>query len=81
MQNWTLEGIPLLGSCATFLKYADIFHSFDVSPGQASLKEMYETNTTPAAQYQQFSSYPTAFIVAADVELSVSLPTQVLKHY
>lgn len=35
------------------------------------LKEMYENNIIPEPEFQQFSSFPTAFVVAADIELSV----------
>jgi hypothetical protein len=45
---------------------------YEVSPGEAILKRMYNTGETPKGEYQQFTSYPTAFVVAADVELSVS---------
>ena len=45
---------------------------FDVSPGEERLRAMYENEEVPIGYYQQFSSYPTAFVVAADVELSVS---------
>lgn len=34
---------------------------------------MYENGATPNGEFQQFSSFPTAFIIAADIELSVSL--------
>jgi hypothetical protein len=47
---------------------------FDISPGEQRLKDMYEKDQTVMGEYQQFSSYPTAFVVAADVELSVSFP-------
>jgi hypothetical protein len=46
---------------------------FEISPGEATLKRMYDTGETPKGEFQQFTSYPTAFVVAADVELSVSL--------
>jgi hypothetical protein len=36
------------------------------------LKRLYEQDQTPTGAHQQFSSYPTAFVVAADIELSVS---------
>jgi len=40
---------------------------------------MIEGNVTPTAAYQLFSSYPTAFIVAANVELTFSGDTTHLK--
>ncbi len=46
---------------------------FEISPGEEALKKMYEEEKTPNGRYQQFSSFPTAFIVAADIELSVSI--------
>ncbi|KAK0706084.1 hypothetical protein B0T26DRAFT_755616 [Lasiosphaeria miniovina] len=52
---------------------------FDISPGEARLKQMYENEEVPAGYYQQFSSYPTAFVVAADVELSFSGDTSALE--
>jgi hypothetical protein len=45
---------------------------FDISPGVAELKRLYDQDQTPSGPHQQFSSFPTAFVVAADVELSVS---------
>ncbi|MCJ1328973.1 hypothetical protein MMC10_005650 [Thelotrema lepadinum] len=53
---------------------------FDISPGEAKLKEMYEKEEAPVGYYQQFSSYPTAFVVAADVELGVSLLPYLREH-
>ncbi|KAK7968039.1 uncharacterized protein PG986_002316 [Apiospora aurea] len=45
----------------------------DISPGAAELKRLYEQDQTPSGPHQQFSSYPTAFVVAAaDIQLSVS---------
>ncbi|KAF2745726.1 hypothetical protein M011DRAFT_504598 [Sporormia fimetaria CBS 119925] len=52
---------------------------FDISPGEASLKAMYDKGETPKGEYQQFSSYPTAFVVASDVELSFSGDTTQLE--
>ncbi|KAK7936085.1 hypothetical protein PG985_001580 [Apiospora marii] len=52
---------------------------FDISPGPAELKRLYEADETPKGPYQQFSSYPTAFVVAADVELSFSGDTTQLE--
>ncbi|KAK8113507.1 hypothetical protein PG984_014033 [Apiospora sp. TS-2023a] len=46
---------------------------FDISPGPAELKRFYEQNETPSGPHQQFSSYPTAFVVAPDVELSTKM--------
>lgn len=51
-----------------------LFPRFDISPGVEELKQLYQEDRTPKGPYQQFSSYPTAFVVAADVELSVSNP-------
>jgi len=45
---------------------------FDISPGEADLKRMYESGQVPDGKFQQFTSFPTAFVVAADIELSVS---------
>ena len=45
---------------------------FDISPGEATLKRMYEESQVPDGKFQQFTSFPTAFVVAADIELSVS---------
>ena len=41
---------------------------------------MYEKEEAPVGYYQQFSSYPTAFVVAADVELGVSLLPYLREH-
>ena len=47
-------------------------HSFKLSPGETALLETVQNNEVPDADYQQFSSYPTAFVLAANVELSFS---------
>ncbi|KAK8065032.1 hypothetical protein PG997_011779 [Apiospora hydei] len=52
---------------------------FDISPGAAELKRLYEQDQTPSGPHQQFSSYPTAFVVAADVQLSFSGDTTQLE--
>lgn len=53
---------------------SDSIDSFKISPGEEALKEAFEKEKNIDGEYQQFSSFPTAFVVAADVELSVSRP-------
>ncbi|KAG7042833.1 hypothetical protein JMJ78_0006340 [Colletotrichum scovillei] len=52
---------------------------FDISPGEDALKKHFEEGTNPKGEYQQFSSYPTAFVLAADIELSFSGDTTKLE--
>ncbi|MCJ1240206.1 hypothetical protein MMC14_008206 [Varicellaria rhodocarpa] len=52
---------------------------FDISPGEDKLKAIYETRVAVRAEYQQFSSFPTAFVLAADVELDFSGDTTALE--
>ncbi|KAG7294644.1 hypothetical protein NEMBOFW57_004721 [Staphylotrichum longicolle] len=49
--------------------------AFKISPGEEALKKAFENEQSLDGAYQQFSSYPSAFVVAADIELSVSIPT------
>jgi hypothetical protein len=49
--------------------------SFEISPGEAELKRLYNEGSSPKPHHQQFSSFPSAFIIAADIELSVRKPT------
>ncbi|KAL6798483.1 hypothetical protein J3E68DRAFT_449402 [Trichoderma sp. SZMC 28012] len=53
--------------------------TFEISPGEAVLKAAFEGEKNLEGKYQQFSSYPTAFVVAADVELSFSGDTTKLE--
>ncbi|PTB62270.1 hypothetical protein BBK36DRAFT_1163305 [Trichoderma citrinoviride] len=53
--------------------------NFKVSPGEDALKKAFEQEQTLDGEYQQFSSFPTAFVVAADVELSFSGDTTKLE--
>ena len=46
---------------------------FKISPGEEALKKAFDKEESLVGAYQQFSSYPSAFVVAADIELSVSL--------
>jgi len=50
-------------------------YSFKISPGEEALQKAFEQERNLEGEYQQFSSFPTAFVVAADVELSVSHPS------
>ncbi|KAL2880862.1 hypothetical protein SGCOL_003889 [Colletotrichum sp. CLE4] len=52
---------------------------FDISPGEDELKKHFEEGTNPKGEYQQFSSYPTAFVLAADIELNFSGDTTKLE--
>ncbi|EPE30037.1 hypothetical protein GLAREA_13085 [Glarea lozoyensis ATCC 20868] len=45
---------------------------FNISPGEEALKDLYNKGIVPDGRYQQFSSFPTAMIIAADIELSFS---------
>ncbi|OPB40225.1 hypothetical protein A0O28_0003040 [Trichoderma guizhouense] len=53
--------------------------SFEISPGEDALKEAFKNEKNLEGKYQQFSSFPTAFVVAADVELSFSGDTTKLE--
>ncbi|KKO98960.1 hypothetical protein THAR02_08924 [Trichoderma harzianum] len=53
--------------------------SFEISPGEDALKEAFQNEKNLEGKYQQFSSFPTAFVVAADVELSFSGDTTKLE--
>lgn len=44
---------------------------FDISPGEEELKRFYDEDKNVEGKYQQFSSYPSAFVVASDIELTV----------
>ncbi|KAM0417030.1 hypothetical protein ACHAPT_012996 [Fusarium lateritium] len=46
--------------------------TFNISPGETQLKTLYEQDRTPTGPHQQFSAYPTAMVVASDIELSFS---------
>lgn len=52
---------------------------FEISPGEAALKEAFEGDRTLEGKYQQFASYPTAFVIGADIELSFSGDTTKLE--
>ncbi|QYT05579.1 hypothetical protein H0G86_012470 [Trichoderma simmonsii] len=53
--------------------------AFKISPGEDALRLAFENGKNLDGEYQQFSSYPTAFVVAADVELSFSGDTTKLE--
>ncbi|PTB52852.1 hypothetical protein M431DRAFT_557412 [Trichoderma harzianum CBS 226.95] len=53
--------------------------SFEISPGEDALKAAFQNEKNLEGKYQQFSSFPTAFVVAADVELSFSGDTTKLE--
>ncbi|KAL6819265.1 hypothetical protein V8C43DRAFT_326288 [Trichoderma afarasin] len=53
--------------------------AFEISPGEDALKEAFKNEKNLEGKYQQFSSFPTAFVVAADVELSFSGDTTKLE--
>ena len=53
--------------------------SFLLSPGEEKLLERVRDDKAPEPDWQQFSSYPTAFVVAANVELSFSGNTSTLQ--
>ncbi|OTA07299.1 hypothetical protein A9Z42_0081940 [Trichoderma parareesei] len=53
--------------------------SFKISPGEDALREAFEKERNLDGEYQQFSSFPTSFVVAADVELSFSGDTTKLE--
>ncbi|KFZ15398.1 hypothetical protein V501_02726 [Pseudogymnoascus sp. VKM F-4519 (FW-2642)] len=59
--------------------HADLFSDakldsgpFEISPGEAELKGLYNENKVPKPVHQQFSSFPSAFVITADIELSFS---------
>ncbi|KAM0438111.1 hypothetical protein ACHAQK_006842 [Fusarium lateritium] len=52
---------------------------FKISPGEDVLKDAFNNGKNLKGEYQQFSSYPTAFIIAADIELSFSGDTTKLE--
>ena len=74
MLNWIL-GSKSQGEIECWRLLADDYLTlrFDISPGEDKLKAIYETRVAVRAEYQQFSSFPTAFVLAADVELDVSM--------
>ncbi|KAL7946421.1 hypothetical protein V8C42DRAFT_357282 [Trichoderma barbatum] len=53
--------------------------NFKISPGEDALRKAFDDEQTLDGDYQQFSSFPTAFVVAADVELSFSGDTTKLE--
>ncbi|KAK3365596.1 hypothetical protein B0T24DRAFT_710717 [Lasiosphaeria ovina] len=53
--------------------------AFKISPGEEALKKAFENEESLIGAYQQFSSYPSAFVVAADIELSFSGDTTKLE--
>ncbi|CCF39588.1 hypothetical protein CH063_10376 [Colletotrichum higginsianum] len=53
--------------------------SFLISPGEDALKDAFDNGKTLQGEYQQFSSYPTAFVIAADIELTFSGDTTKLE--
>ncbi|KAF3901320.1 hypothetical protein ABW20_dc0101226 [Dactylellina cionopaga] len=67
--------------------HAELFNDFDLdvgkdfplSPGEGQLLEYAQRNEVPKADYQQFSSYPTAFVIASNVELGFSGDTSSLE--
>jgi hypothetical protein len=50
-------------------------YSFKISPGEEALRNAFEQERNLDGDSQQFASFPTAFVVAADVELNVSHPS------
>ncbi|KAL4403651.1 hypothetical protein CABS03_14911 [Colletotrichum abscissum] len=52
---------------------------FKISPGEDVLRDAFNNGKNLAGEYQQFSSYPTAFVIAADIELSFSGDTTKLE--
>ncbi|KAL0778305.1 hypothetical protein CaCOL14_005958 [Colletotrichum acutatum] len=53
--------------------------AFLISPGEDALRDAFDNGKNLIGEYQQFSSYPTAFVVAADIELSFSGDTSKLE--
>lgn len=53
---------------------------FKISPGEEALKAAFENEKSLEGPHQQFSSFPTAFVVAADIELSVSFLIRCLRR-
>ena len=45
-------------------------HSFAISPGEDELMSFVSQNKNLPEEYQVFSAYPTAFVMAANIELS-----------
>ena len=54
-------------------------YRFKLSPGETALLETVHADKVPEADYQQFSAYPTAFVIAANVELSFNGDTSSLQ--
>ncbi|KAM0293753.1 hypothetical protein ACHAPM_011494 [Fusarium culmorum] len=52
---------------------------FKISLGEDVLKDAFNNGKNLKGEYQQFSSYPTAFVIAADIELSFSGDTTKLE--
>uniref|UniRef100_A0A0D2Y3C3 Uncharacterized protein n=1 Tax=Fusarium oxysporum (strain Fo5176) TaxID=660025 RepID=A0A0D2Y3C3_FUSOF len=52
---------------------------FKISPGESALKDAFNNDKSIDGTYQQFSSYPSAFVVAADIQLSFSGDTSKLE--
>ncbi|VTT61516.1 unnamed protein product [Fusarium fujikuroi] len=52
---------------------------FKISPGEDVLRDAFDNGKNLTGEYQQFSSYPTAFVIAADIELSFSGDTTKLE--
>ncbi|KAF4339605.1 hypothetical protein FBEOM_6481 [Fusarium beomiforme] len=46
--------------------------AFKISPGEEALKAAFNDEKSLDGPYQQFSSYPSAFVIASDIELSFS---------
>ncbi|KAF5716168.1 hypothetical protein FMUND_6511 [Fusarium mundagurra] len=53
--------------------------AFKISPGEDVLRDAFNNGKNLTGEYQQFSSYPTAFVIAADIELSFSGDTTKLE--
>ncbi|KAM0548747.1 hypothetical protein ACHAPJ_009743 [Fusarium lateritium] len=53
--------------------------AFKISPGEHTLKDAFNNDKSLEGPYQQFSSYPSAFVIAADIELSFSGDTTKLE--
>ncbi|KAF5963922.1 hypothetical protein FBULB1_13082 [Fusarium bulbicola] len=52
---------------------------FRISPGEDVLEDAFDNGKNLVGEYQQFSSHPTAFVIAADIELSFSGDTTKLE--
>ena len=56
-----------------------LYSRFPLSPGEEALHELVEKNGVLDSRFQGFPAYPTAFVVAANVELSFNGNTSTLE--